>query len=187
MVKGIISETVQHLGQGASIVYPTETLWALGCDATSEVAVDKLSQIKGRAPAKGYVLIVDGLEMLSQYVGHITSTIRSIASSNTPTTVVFAEHQMLPPNVLGPDHSVAIRITQSRFCKDLLREFGKPIVSTSANYSDKPPPGSFEDLDENLLSAVQYVINLDKPEPMTHEPSRIVKLSAGGHIETIRI
>jgi len=181
-----IDRAVSYLEQGACIIYPTETLWALGCDATNETAVQKLSEIKGRESAKGYVLMVEGLEMLSQYVGHITSTIRSIASSSAPTTVVFAEHQSLPPNVMAPDHSVAIRITQSNFCKRLIRKFGKPIVSTSANYSDKSPPKSFEDLDKDLLSSVQFVINLDEPEPMTQQASRIVKLSAGGYIETIR-
>ena len=181
-----IAEAVFHLKRGDTIIYPTETLWALGCDATNEAAVDKLSELKGRTPAKGYVLIVEGLEMLAQYVGHITATLRSIASANTPTTVVFSEYQNLPPNVLGPNHSVAVRITQSAFCKQLLRGFGKPIVSTSANYSNQPAPKSVEYIDPSLLSAVQYVINLDQPEPMTQRASRIVKLSPGGHIETIR-
>ena len=181
-----ISNALSYLEEGASIIYPTETLWALGCDATSEVAVDRLSSIKGRIHGKGYVLVVDGLEMLSAYVGHITNTIRSISSSNRPTTVVFPEYQNLPPNVLGPDRSVAIRITHSKFCKSLIREFGKPLVSTSANFSGGAPPTSFEDIDPELLTAVQYVINLPDPEPMSREASRIVKLSPGGDIETIR-
>ena len=185
MDKHIVT-AVGHLESGDCIIYPTETLWALGCDATNQAAVDKLSALKGRAPDKGYVILVEGLEMLAEYVGFITSTLRTISSSNTPTTVVFSEHQMLPPNVLGPDHSVAIRITQSLFCKRLIRAFGKPIVSTSANFRDQTPPQNFEDLDQNLLSAVQYVINLDEPEPMSRKPSRIVKLSPGGDIETIR-
>ena len=181
-----IAKAINHLENGDCIIYPTETLWALGCDATNTAAVDKLSAIKGRSPEKGYVIIVEGLEMLAQYVGQITSTLRSIASSNTPTTVVFSEHKDLPLNVMAPDHSVAIRITQSVFCKQFLRAFGKPIVSTSANYSGQSPPLNFDDLDQKLLSAVQYVINLDQPENMTKQPSRIVKLSPGGDIETIR-
>jgi len=181
-----IAQAVIQLERGDSIIYPTETLWALGCDATNEAAVEKLSQIKGRATIKGYVLLVDGLEMLSQYVRHITATMRSIASSSAPTTIVFSEHQMLPPNVLGPDGSVAIRITQSAFCKQLLRAFGKPLISTSANYADQPPPKGFEDMNEDLLSAVQYIIHLEVPESMTQQVSTIVKLSPGGDIETIR-
>ena len=181
-----ISEVILHLERGDSIIYPTETLWALGCDATSSKAVEKLSQIKGRTPQKGYILIVDGLEMLSQYVGHITSTIRSIASSNIPTTVVFSEHQMLPPDVLAPDQSVAIRITQSPFCKKLVKAFGKPLVSTSANFTGESPSMTFEDLNPKFLASVQYVINLEQPEEMTQQASRIVKLSPGGDIEMIR-
>ncbi len=181
-----ITQAIIHLERGESIVYPTETLWALGCDGTNAAAVDNLSQLKGRPPAKGYVLIVDGLEMLSQYVGPITADLRSIASSNSPTTVVFSEHQLLPPNVLGPDHSVAIRITQSPFCKQLLKAYGKPIVSTSANYPGEDPPKSYEALDQNFLTSVQYIINLEPPEPMTQQASRIVKLSPGGTIEIVR-
>jgi len=181
-----IVTAVGHLENGDSIIYPTETLWALGCDATNEAAVDKLSRLKGRAPDKGYVILVNGLEMLAEYVGHITPALRSIVSSSTPTTVVFSEHQLLPPNVLAPDHSVAIRITHSAFCKQLIRAFGKPIVSTSANYKDQAPPLNFEDLDQTLLSAVQYVINLNEPELMSQKPSRIVRVLPGGEIETIR-
>lgn len=181
-----IAQAVIHLERGDTIIYPTETLWALGCDATNGAAVAELSQIKNRATTKGYVLLVDGLEMLSHYVRYITPMLRSIASSSAPTTIVFSEHQMLPANVLGPDGTVAIRITQSVFCKHLLEAFGKPIVSTSANYADQPPPNAFEDLKEDLLSSVQYVINLEAPEPMTQQASRIVKLTPGGAIETIR-
>jgi L-threonylcarbamoyladenylate synthase len=181
-----IAQAVIHLERGDTIIYPTETLWALGCDATNGAAVEELSQIKSRATAKGYVLLVDGLEMLSHYVRHITPTLRSIASSSTPTTIVFSEHQMLPANVLGPDGTAAIRITQSVFCKQLLKAFGKPLVSTSANYADQPPPNAVENLEKDLLSSVQYVINLEVPEPMTQQASRIVKLSPSGDIETIR-
>jgi len=181
-----ITEAVSHLKRGETIIYPTETLWALGCDATDEDAVTKLSEIKGKRESKGFVIVVEGLEMLSAYVGNITSTIRSIASSSTPTTVVFPKHQNLPPNVLAPDKTVAIRITQSALCKALIRSFGKPLVSTSANYSNDKPASNFEDLNAELLSAVQYVINLDETELMTQVPSRIVKLSPGGDIETIR-
>ncbi|MBL4754372.1 MAG: threonylcarbamoyl-AMP synthase [Flavobacteriales bacterium] len=181
-----IVTAVSHLENGDNIIYPTETVWALGCDATNEAAVDRLSKLKGRAPDKGYVLLVDGLEMLAEYVGHITPALSSIVSSSTPTTVVFPEHQLLPPNVLASDHTIGIRITHSRFCKQLIRAFGKPIVSTSANYRDQAPPSNFEDLDQNLLSAVQYVINLDEPELMSQKPSRIVRILPGGGIETIR-
>jgi L-threonylcarbamoyladenylate synthase len=181
-----IAQAVIHLERGDTIIYPTETLWALGCDATNGGAVEKLGQLKGRAAAKGYVLLVDGLEMLSQYVRHITPTLRSLASSSAPTTIVFAEHQLLPDSVLGADRTVAIRITQSVFCRQLLMEFGKPLVSTSANYATQAPPGSFEEMDHGLLSAVQYVINLEDPEPMTQQASRIVKLTTGGVIEMIR-
>ena len=182
----LIAKAISHLEKGDSIVYPTETLWALGCDATNEAAVQKLNGIKGREGDKGYVLLVEGLEMLSLYIGHITSTLRSIASSDAPTTVVFSEHQALPPSVLAADKSVAIRITQSKFCKRLLREFGKPLVATSANFQGAPSAKSFNDLDKDLLEAVQFVINLEEPEEMTNQASRIVKLSRGGDIETIR-
>jgi len=181
-----IQNAVVQLELGGSIIYPTETLWALGCDATNGTAVEKLGQLKERAVTKGYVLLVDGLEMLSHYVSHITPTLRSLASSSAPTTIVFTEHQRLPMNVLGADGTVAIRITQSVFCRQLLKKFGKPLVSTSANYTAQSPPGSLEEMDHGLLSAVQYVINLEAPEPMTQQASRIVKLTPGGVIETIR-
>lgn len=182
----VIEKAVYHLAKGDSIIYPTETLWALGCDATNEEAVKRINGIKRRKQDKGYVLLVDGIEMLSAYVGPINSTVRSIVSSKTPTTVVFSKHQLLPVSVLASDHTVAIRITQSVWCKKLLRAFGKPIVATSANFKDMPPATSYDELDKGLLDDVQFVINLEELEIMTKQPSRIVKLSLDGDIKTIR-
>jgi len=168
------------------ILYPTDTVWGLGCDATNEKAVEKIFAIKRRSESKSLVILVDSLIMLQNYVDNISDTIISfLKTSDKPTTVIYEHPKKLAKNVIAHNNTVAIRIVKDEFCKKLICTFGKPIVSTSANISDKPTPKSFKEIETSILDAVDYIVNL-RQNDKTQNPSMIVKLTEKDKIEVIR-
>jgi len=181
-----VVESLNTLRNSGVLVYPTDTIWGLGCDATSQVAVDKVYKIKNRSESKSLIILVDGMEMLQQYVEIIPETVKHfLENTSKATTVIYAHPKGLASNVLASDGTVAIRIVQNDFCKSLIQTFGKPIVSTSANVSNQPSPTSFNEIDPLLLRKADYIVNLPAVETKK-TASQIIKLNDLGEIEFLR-
>ena len=171
-------EILNALRQGDVILYPTDTIWGIGCDATNETAVNRISEIKNRQPEKGYVILVDSLKMLKQYVGEIHPRVETLlAYHSRPLTIIYDESFALASNVLAPDGSVGIRITQDPFCRELIKQLGKPIVSTSANRSGQPFPSHYGEVSSDILrvSGPNIIIS---PPLILSEPDATVILDA---------
>ena len=185
-MKNIIKEAMLVLNNRGTLIYPTDTIWGLGCDATSQVTVDKVYKIKNRSESKSLIILVDGMEMLQQYVEIIPETVKHfLETASKPTTVIYAHPIGLASNVLASDGTVAIRIVANDFCKSLIQAFGKPIVSTSANVSNQPSPASFNEIDPLLLRKADYIVNLPAVETKK-TASQIIKLNDLGEIEFLR-
>jgi len=174
------------LTQGKTILYPTDTVWGIGCDATNKLAVAKIFKIKKRNESKSLVILVDSFEMLGQYIDEIPETVKLyLSKSKSPVTVIYSFPKGLPNNVISDDDTVAIRIVQDAFCKDLIHEFGKPIVSTSANISGNQTPHSFSEIVQSVLDSVDYIVDLHK-EKKNRKASSIIKINPDNSIDVIR-
>ncbi len=181
-----IKNTLEVLKKGRIIVYPTDTIWGIGCDATDEKAVIKVFKLKQRTEAKSLIILVDGMEMLQKYIKNLPAKVTCVlAGTSRPTSVIYKKPVGLADNVTAADQTVAIRIANDDFCQKLIQKFGKPIVSTSANYSGKPAPKCFDDIDKTLLNKVDYVVNLHRDEKQNRS-SQLVKISDKGRIEFLR-
>ncbi len=170
-----------------TILYPTDTIWGIGCDATSQDAVDNLLMIKGRSVEKGLLILVDDPERLSEYVAEIPDIAwELVAVSEEPLTIIYPEGINLPANVLHNDGSVGIRVTVDAFCRELVRRFGRPVISTSANLSGEPFPSVFPEISEEIKSGVDYIVKWRQDDLTVKNPSTILKLGSKGEIEIIR-
>lgn len=185
-MKEEIKQSLKTLASGGTLVYPTDTIWGLGCDATNQAAVKKIYKIKNRSESKSLIILVDGIAMLQDYVDSIPAIILEFLKTSTkPTTVIYNHPISLAPNVVAADDTVAIRIVQNDFCRALIREFGKPIVSTSANFSGAPSPSSLDEIDPLLLKQADYIVNLPAIES-GKTASQIIKFNDLGEIEFLR-
>lgn len=180
------NNSLKVLKQGGTLIYPTDTVWGLGCDATDSVAVSKIYDIKQRAESKSLIILVDSFAMLQRYIPGIPSVILDFLKTvKKSATVIYNNPMGLAQNVVASDNTVAIRIVKKGFSYELIKQFGKPIISTSVNISGNPTPKSFKEIDTSLLDAVDYVVNLHR-DKTTSKPSTIVKIDNNGHLEVIR-
>ena len=180
-----IKRSIVHLIRGEVILYPTDTVWGLGCDARNTKAINKLYQIKDRDSNKPMLCMVSDLEMLKQYVEVRPEVAAYLKNTNRPTTVIYPEAKGLPSKLLAMDGSIAIRLVKDSFCTPLIKAFGAPIVSTSANKSQHPNPSSFEEIEDSILERVDYIVNLQS-EKKLEPPSRLVKIAEDGSIDILR-
>ncbi len=172
--------------QGGVVLYPSDTLWGLGGDATNPAVARRIAQIKGRPPEKGFVILVSDLEMLGRYVEKIPAIAADFLEKQTrPTTIVYPAGRNLPPEVMAPDGSVAIRVVRKGFARDLIKAVGLPLISTSANFSGEPAPLTFNEIDKRFLDLVDYVVNLHR-QKITDRPSRIVRVYTDDTFEILR-
>lgn len=186
MMKKELELALNELLSKRVLIYPTDTIWGLGCDATAQDAVEKIYAIKRRSESKSLIILVDGMDMLKNYVSTVPNEIEKfLKTAIKPTTVIYHHPVGLAPNVVASDDTVGIRIVQSDFCKTLIKEFGKPIVSTSANFSGAPSPSSFDEIDPLLLKQADYVVNLPAAETK-NTASQIIKVNDLGEIEFLR-
>ena len=180
------NKIIANLEKENSILYPTDTVWGLGCDATKEEAVEKIYKIKQRAESKSLIVLVNSIAMLKEYVSSVPKEALGIIENSTrPTTIVFPNPIGLAKNVIAQDNTVAIRVVKHEFCETLIQSFGKPIVSTSANISGEPTPKSFGEISQAILDSVDYVVDLHE-NSSSGKSSRILKLNIDGSIEVIR-
>ncbi len=182
-----IKNCIDVLQRGGVILYPTDTVWGLGCDATNEAAVEAIYKIKDRVKGKSLIVLLAEARDVIQYVATPHPDIISIVESfETPTTVVYENALCFPENLVAADGSIGIRVTKDVFCKALVKRFRKPIVSTSANISGQPTPAIFRMVDEAIKSNVDYVVQYRQDDEAISSPSRLIRISDGGNIEVLR-
>lgn len=173
-------EILAVLRRGGVMLYPTDTIWGIGCDATNEDAVQRLIDIKTKKPDKGYILLVDSMEMLKKYVAQVHPRVQTLLAYHTrPLTVIYDEAVNVAANALAPDGSVAIRIVQDAFCRELIRQFGKPIIKTSANISGRPYPKHYGEISSDILEKVDMVVRFKQDIKEPGEQSIIVRFNVG--------
>lgn len=182
-----IKNAVEVMRKGGVILYPTDTVWGIGCDATNEEAVAKVYKIKQRDDSKALICLVDSDARLQRYVRNVPNVAWDIFDLATkPTTIILDGAVNLAPNLIAEDGSIAMRITQEEFSKELCYRFQKAIVSTSANISGQPAAQNFQDIAPELLEAVDYVCYSRRQEKKPHTPSSIIKLTENGEVTVIR-
>ena len=182
-----IRRAVEVMNQGGVILYPTDTIWGLGCDATNPEAVRRIYEIKQRTDAKALISLVDSETKVQFYVKEVPEVAWDVMElSEKPMTVVFDGGRNLAPNLLAEDGSVAIRITKEAFSKELCMRMKRAVVSTSANISGQPAPRCFAEISEEIKKAVDYICTSRQDEPPTQTASSIIKLGAGGEVTIIR-
>ncbi len=182
-----INNALQVLKNGGVILYPTDTVWGLGCDATNEQAVAKINAIKNRKETKSYIILLANQNQLQSYVTQIPEVAYELIEfAENPLTIILSGAKNLAKNVINSDGSVGIRIVKQDFCEQLLQRFRKPITTTSANISGHPTPKSFNEINPEIINAVDYVVNPALENPATNKPSTIIKLGPSGQFELIR-
>jgi len=172
---------------GGTILYPTDTIWGIGCDATRAGSVEKVYRIKRRVDSRAMLVLVDSIEMVSDYVEEIPEVALKILEVNDkPLTIIYPVARGLAENLLGEDGSVGIRITREAFSRALIQAFGKPVVSSSANLAGQPPPANFAGISMDIISAVDHVAGWHQDERKKKKPSGILKVHLNGEIQIIR-
>ena len=186
-LKQEIDAAVKVLKEGGVILYPTDTVWGIGCDAADKEAVERVFEIKQRSDAKSLITLVADADMIGRYVKVIPQmAIELIEVNDKPMTIIYPGAMGLADNVIAEDGSVGIRIPQSEFCQQLCRRFGGAIVSTSANISGEEAPASFEDINASILDEVDHIVDPCYEEGATGVSSQIIKVGLDGEIKIIR-
>lgn len=187
LLRDDISDIARLLDSGAVICYPTDTIWGIGCDATNESAIERLSELKGRTPGMGYIILVDSIDMLKRYVARIHPRVETmLAYLNRPLTVVYQPAAGLPPALLHRDGTLAIRIVTDQFCQELISALGRPILSTAACKANEPFPPTFGAISSEILGAVDYVVKYRQDDKEPHTPSTMARLDRHNELEFIR-
>lgn len=182
-----IEKALNVLKNGGVILYPTDTIWGLGCDATNEAAVAKINAIKGRPEDKSFIVLLDTDNKLQSYISEIPEVAYDLIEyAENPLTIVFSGAKNLAKNVINADGSVGIRIVKHEFCQQLIQRFRKPITSTSANLSGQASPGFFDEISQDIIDAVDHVVELEQELRVIKKPSTIMKLAPGGQFSFIR-
>ncbi|MBO1363283.1 threonylcarbamoyl-AMP synthase [Prevotella sp. A2931] len=182
-----IKNAVECMKKGGVILYPTDTVWGIGCDATNPEAVAKVYQIKRRDDSKALICLVDSDARLQRYVRNVPNVAWDLIDAAVkPITIILDNAVNLAPNLIAEDGSIALRITKEPFSNELCRRFQKAIVSTSANISGQPAASNYSDISEEVLKSVDYVCWSRRQEHKPHTPSSIIKLTEHGEVTIIR-
>lgn len=185
--KNDLKEALETIRKGGVILYPTDTVWGLGCDATNAEAVAKVYAIKRREESKSMILLVDHIGRVASFVDTFPDIAYDLLEvAERPTTVIYDKAKNLPKNVISSDESVAFRITNEEFSNALCRAAHVPIVSTSANISGEPTPKNFAEISDEVKKSVDYIVKFRQDDLSKAEPSSIIKLGASGQVKIIR-
>ncbi|QNM86056.1 threonylcarbamoyl-AMP synthase [Polaribacter pectinis] len=179
-----ILNTNEFLKQGKTILYPTDTVWGLGCDATNFEAVSNIYKLKNREESKSLIVLVSSIFMLKKYVSVPNKALEILKNTNKPTTIIYNNPKGFAKNTIAEDKTIAIRIVKDEFCRKLIKRFGKPIVSTSANVSGENTPKSFKEISQPILDGVDYIVNLHQSKENI-KSSTILKI-VGEDIQVLR-
>lgn len=181
-----IENSIKVLKGGGIIIYPTDTVWGIGCDATNNEAVSKVFKIKERSSSKSMIVLVSDVAMLEQYVKQIPDVIlQALHHFKNPTSIIYKNPKNLSRLLLADDGSVGIRIVNDKFCKLLIHSLKKPLVSTSANISGEPTPLKFDEIDPKIFERADYIVNLHHYKK-AQKPSSILRLNSEGVLEVLR-
>ncbi len=185
-LKEEVRKACEVLKNGGIILYPTDTIWGIGCDATNEVAVKRVYELKHREDNKAMLVLLDDVGKLASYVEVPDVAYELLEVNDKPMTIIYPNAKNLAKNLIAQDRTIGIRITSEAFTKALLYRFRKPIVSTSANISGEPSPKCFAEISDAVKSVVDYVVDFRQEETSNPAPSSIIKLGVGGEIQIIR-
>lgn len=185
-LKEEVRKACEVLKNGGIILYPTDTIWGIGCDATNELAVKRIYELKHREDNKAMLVLLDDVGKLASYVEVPDVAYELLEVNDKPMTIIYPNAKNLAKNLIAQDRTIGIRITSEAFTKALLYRFRKPIVSTSANISGEPSPKCFVEISDAVKSAVDYVVDFRQEETSNPAPSSIIKLGVGGEIQIIR-
>lgn len=182
-----IKQAVEILKTGGIILYPTDTIWGIGCDATNEKAVQRIYEIKKRQDSKSMLVLMENPALLERYVDDVPEVAWDLVEiSITPLTVIYPNAKNLAANLIAADGSIGIRFTKETFTGQLLQRFRKPLVSTSANISGEKPPAFFDEISEEIKKQVDYIVEYRQDDITAAQASSIIKLGPGGKIDIIR-
>ena len=180
-----IKNALNVLNDGGIILYPTDTIWGIGCDATNDKAVKRIYEIKKRAKSKALIILIAEYAHMYKLLDQVSPNAYEYMHKSKPTTVIFDNIKNISRNILATDGSAAVRLVKDRFCENLILKLKRPIVSTSANISGGENPKKFSDINMELIENVDYIVNLRREEIMD-TPSSIIKLYSNGKINKIR-
>lgn len=179
-------DALETLKNGGTILYPTDTIWGIGCDATNEEACQKIMQIKNRPAEKSFVILVDSIQMIEKYIPEFPEVCYDLVDlADKPLTIIYPNARNLSPTVLAADGSVGIRVTKDPLCVKLIRSMRKPLVSTSANLSGEPNPTRFAEIHPSIKENVDFVV-LERLEEVRTSASQIIKIGTDSSIQIIR-
>ncbi len=182
-----IKKALEVLKSGGVILYPTDTIWGIGCDATNPEAVQRIYDIKKREDNKSMLVLMENPALLDRYVDNVPEVAWDLVEiATTPLTVIYSNAKNLAENLIAADGSIGIRFTKEIFTSQLLQRLRKPIVSTSANVSGEKPPTFFDEISDEIKKRVDYIVEYRQDDTTPAQPSSIIKLGAGGQIEIIR-
>lgn len=182
-----INNALKVLRKGGIILYPTDTIWGIGCDATNADAVAEVYKLKQREDAKAMLTLIDDADYLHNYVQEVPEIALSLIEvADKPTTIIYDKAKGLATNLINSDGSIGIRVANDEFCRQLIQKLGKPIVSTSANISGKPSPQNFSEISDEIKQSVNYIVKHRQNDKKKAQPSSIIKLGAGGEIKILR-
>ena len=181
----IFEETVLAFQKGKTVLYPTDTIWGMGCNARLDQPVAKIISIKNKPSGKGLIILIGSLDKLQSYTDFDLNKL-PVATNDRPTTYIIPNGKQLALDVLGPDGSLAFRIPKDGFCKRLLQELDFPIVSTSANFHTSPAPKSFEEISKALIEQLDHVVPDDQQFKWTGAASQIIQVNSDGSTQIIR-
>ncbi len=182
-----VTKTVHYLKKGKIILYPTDTIWGIGCDATNNKAVQKVYQIKNRDKNKSMIVLLSSVEELPKYIEKVPLLAYDLINNAvSPLTIIYSNAKDVLKNVRAADKSIAIRIVKHEFCSEIIKKIGKPLLSTSANFSGQPTPVIFSQINEELKNKVDYVVGMYQDTIVSTKSSTLIKLNENGTFKVLR-
>lgn len=186
-MQNMYHEAIQTLKSGGVLLYPSDTIWGLGCDVRNDKAIDKILELKNRPASKGLIVLISKIEQLSEYVEQVPDLAWDLVEfAEDPLTIIYPKGKNVSPSLLGPDGSIAIRLVKDEFCKGLIYRYQRAIVSTSANLSGEPSPLNFAGIAPSIVDGVDYVLKNSAGEGAAKKASKIVQLGLHGDYKLIR-
>jgi len=187
MLRDEVAKAFKIIQDGGIILYPTDTIWGIGCDATNTEAVKKIYRLKQRDEAKSMIILLDNDNKLQSYIAEVPEIAYDLIEfAENPLTLVMPGAKNISPALIAVDGSVGVRVTSNEFCQQLIQRMRKPLVSTSANISGKPSPQYFSQIDQEIIDGVDYVVDIDQHSMEIKNPSTIMRLAPNGSFEFLR-